>query len=212
MVRLAELSGQGQDWAEARLAFRWPHIDSYNIAADCLTADPSTPAILVADDDGVTTVTFGELDTFSATVAGHLVSLGCVPGDRVAIKLSQSMEMAKCVLGALRAGLVVVPLSTVLGDDGLRHRLADSTPRVLIAAGSQHDIELADTVDAALLAPGDLRTDAAPGFVATAPDSPALLMYTSGTTGKPKGVLHGHRVLLGHHSINYALDRIRPGD
>lgn len=212
MVRLTDLDGRGRSWDEARQAFRWPRIDRYNIAADCLTTDPSSPAILVADDDGVTTVTFGELDALSAKVAAHLVSLGCVPGDRVAIKLSQSTDMAMCVLGALWAGLIVVPLSTVLGADGLRHRLADSTPKVLIAAGSPHDIELAGTVGAALIAPGDPHTDAGHDFVDTTPDSPALLMYTSGTTGKPKGVLHGHRVLLGHHSIDYALDHIRPGD
>jgi acetyl-CoA synthetase len=47
---------------------------------------------------------------------------------------------------------------------------------------------------------------------ATAPDTPAILLYTSGTTGKPKGVLHGHRVILGHHAIDFALDGIRPDD
>ncbi len=49
-------------------------------------------------------------------------------------------------------------------------------------------------------------------MAATAPDTPGLLLYTSGTTGKSKGVLHGHRVLLGHHGVDHALDHIRPDD
>ena len=49
-------------------------------------------------------------------------------------------------------------------------------------------------------------------MAATTPDTPGLLMYTSGTTGKSKGVLHGHQVLLGHHGVDHALDRIRPDD
>jgi acetyl-CoA synthetase len=145
------------------------------------------------------------------------------PGDRVAVRLSQSVEMAVVVLAALRCGAVVVPVSTVLGDDGVRHRLADCTPRVLVAAGTDGELALADSVGATLIATDDdgpaprLRDLlAAPGepagFAATGPDSPALLLYTSGTTGKPKGVLHGHRVLLGHHGVTFALDRIRADD
>jgi acetyl-CoA synthetase len=224
MVGLADFSDETRDWDDAARRFRFPAIDRYNIAADCLHADPAAPAILVADGTEVRTVTFGDLDSESAKVAACLQALGCTSGDRVAIKLSQSVEMAVCVLAALRAGLVVVPLSTVIGGDGIRHRLTDSVPRVLIAEGSAGDVELADLVDATLIATGPGSTarrladvlagpaPARPAVEPTGPDSPALLMYTSGTTGKPKGVLHGHRVLLGHHSIDYALEHIRPDD
>jgi len=224
MVGLAEIGDGAHDWDDAAQRFHFPAIDRYNIAADCLHADPGAPAILVAEDAEVRSVTFGELDAASAKVAACLQSLGCAPGDRVAIKLSQSVEMAVCVLAALRAGLVVVPLSSVIGDDGVRHRLTDSVPRVLIAEGSARDVELADLVDATLIATGPSSTarrlvdvlagpePTRPIMEPTGPDSPALLMYTSGTTGKPKGVLHGHRVLLGHHAVDYALEHVRPDD
>ena len=65
------------------------------------------------------------------------------PGDRVAVKLSQGIEMAVAILAVLRMGAIVVPMSNVLGHDGLAHRLGDSDPRVLVAAGSEADVELA---------------------------------------------------------------------
>lgn len=214
MIGLADLAGAERDWAAARRAFTWPAIDRYNIAADCLRAPEHRPAVL-----GARTTTFGELAAASATLARYLlVELGCRPGDRVAVKLSQSVDMAVCVLAVLRAGLVVVPLSTVLGEDGLRHRITDSRPRVLIASGTPEDATLAESVGADLVATGRLAGMLAgsppdwPIMADTAPDSPALLMYTSGTTGKPKGVLHGHRVLLGHHAVSYALDGVRADD
>jgi acetyl-CoA synthetase len=213
MIGLRDLAGTGRDWAAAGKAFTWPAIDRYNIAADCLRAAADRPAVL-----GARTMTFGELAAASAALARHLlVDLGCRPGDRIAVKLSQSADMAVCVLAVLRAGLVVVPLSTVLGEDSLRHRVTDSTPRVLVAEGTPGDEALAGMVGAELVAAGNglpvhgPRPDW-PIMADTAPDSAALLMYTSGTTGKPKGVLHGHRVVLGHHAISYALDGVRDDD
>ncbi|HKN99898.1 MAG TPA: AMP-binding protein, partial [Pseudonocardiaceae bacterium] len=153
MIGLADLAGTGRNWDAARQAFRWPDIARYNIAADCLRAPADRPAVLAVGDGGVRTTTFGQLAEASARLARHLlVDLGCRPGDRVAIRLSQSVEMAVCVLAVLRAGLVVVPLSTVLGADGLRHRVTDSEPRVLIAEGAPDDVALAASVGADLIA------------------------------------------------------------
>jgi acetyl-CoA synthetase len=224
MTRLVEMGGATTSWDQAYATFRWPSVTGYNIAADCLSAPPDQPAVFTVVDGQVTTLTFGELDRLSKKVAGYLATKGYVAGDRVAIKLSQSVEMAIAVLGVLRAGLVVVPLSTVIGGEGLKHRMADSRPRVLVAHGTPQDVELASSVGAQLIATtegdsGVRLDDVLSGAVsashlvsATRGDSPALLMYTSGTTGKPKGVLHGHRVLLGHQSIRYALDGPRPDD
>ena len=187
-----------RSWEDAAARFRVPVLERYNIAADCLRAPASDVALIDADGGRVT---FGELDALSARVAGGLRSLGVLAGDRVAVKLSQGVDMAACVLAVLRLGAILVPISNVLGADGVAHRLADSDPRVLIG-----------TEEEAAATPAHLR-DAPPApFAPTGPDTPAILLYTSGTTGKPKGVLHGHRVLLGHHAIDFALDGIRPGD
>jgi acetyl-CoA synthetase len=237
MTGLADLSIV-DSWAAAG-RFTWPTVRRYNIAADCLRATSDRVALFGVDGASVHRITFGELDERSARVAAGFASLDVRPGDRVAVRLSQSVEMAVVVLAALRCGAVVVPISTVLGDDGVRHRLADCAPRVLVAAGSHSEATLAAEVGATLVATDDdgpvprlrdlpgapddaasfapenaasFAPENAAGFAATGPDSPALLLYTSGTTGKPKGVLHGQRVLLGHHGATYALDRIRPGD
>jgi acetyl-CoA synthetase len=185
MIGLRDLAVPGS-WG---MPFSIPPISSYNIAADCLRHSGVAIRIFEGED-----VTFAELDALSGRFASGLLDRGVQPGDRVAVKLSQSLEMAVAVLGVLRLGAIVVPLSTVLGEDGLRHRVSDSTPRVI--------------VDAESFALGD----AVAPIAATTPDTPAILLYTSGTTGKPKGVLHGHRVILGHYAIDFALDGIRPDD
>jgi len=198
-------------WRDAYDTFSLPELDSYNIAADCLRGGaPGAPALLCVDGDDVTPVTFAELDERTAAFARLLEEQGVEPGDRVAVKLSQSLEMAVAILGTLRFGAVFVPISNVLGADGVAHRLAHSGARVLVASGAPEERAFGLPV----LSAGDVRRarGGATAVAATAPDSPALLLYTSGTTGKPKGVLHGHRVVLGHHPIDWAFDRVRDDD
>ena len=215
-----------RSWADARAAFAWPVIDGYNIAADCLRSDPAKTALISVEPQGLRRITFGELDTQTARLGAGLIALGLLPGERVAVKLPQSVEMAVAVLAVLRAGGVVVPVSNVLGEDAVRHRLHDSGPRIVVASGSDAEAAYAAEVGATLVVtkaggPGRLLQDLIDGasttsgsapMAATGPDTPALLLYTSGTTGKSKGVLHGHRVLLGHHAIDYALDHVRDDD
>jgi acetyl-CoA synthetase len=191
MMGLRDLAVRADSWEQAQERFTLPAIASYNIAADCLRHSGVAIRVFEGAD-----VTFAELDRLSGRFAGGLSARGVGPGDRVAVRLSQSLEMAVAILGVLRLGAIVVPLSTVLGEDGLGYRLSDSDPRVIVDADGFAEF-LADPV--------------AP-IAATTPDTPAILLYTSGTTGKPKGVLHGHRVILGHHAIDFALDGIRPDD
>jgi acetyl-CoA synthetase len=227
MTRLRDLTVRdAQSWDDAAARFSWPATDRYNIAADCLGHPHDSPAIIVHDGGApATTVTFGELDAMSSAVARELTGrFGVRRGDRVAVKLSQSLEMAVSVLAVLRAGAVVVPISNVLGADAIRHRLATSGPRVLIAAGTTLELAAAVEHDLAMITVEETaagpslrmimrRRDEMIGpFADTGPDSPALLLFTSGTTGKSKGVLHGHRFLLGHHGVDYAFDLVRPDD
>jgi acetyl-CoA synthetase len=226
MIHLADLAyAETRSWAEARRRFTFPTVDRYNIAADCLRADPGRTALIAVDGDLLTRVSFGDLDDLTARLGAAFEGLGVVPGDRVAVRLSQSVEMAVAILAALRIGAVVVPISTVLGEDAVRHRLTDSSPRVFVSSGDEAETTLAMQAGAVpvglashlgVLSMRDLIAAAAStgtrGIRATGTDTPALLLYTSGTTGKSKGVLHGHRVLLGHHAIDLALDHIRPDD
>ena len=107
-------------------------------------------------------------------------------------------------VAAAKLGAIAVPLSILFGPDALEMRLRDADVRVVLGEGEPLeriaelglDVPLID-VDRDL---ERLLAGASPRFepVATTPDTPALLVYTSGTTGPPKGALHGHRVLPGH--------------
>ena len=159
--------------------------------------------------------TFGDLATLSNRVANVLTGLGLKQGDRVAVVLPQVPETALAHLGAFKAGMVSVPLSTLFGIDALRYRLADSAARVVVT--DRADAERVAALDGV----PDLRwilviddepandprvrsfwrlVDDASGHLAgrlSRGDEPCLIIYTSGTTGPPKGVLHCHHVLLG---------------
>ena len=223
MIGLADLARRpAESWDDAGHGLAVPRLTTYNIAADCLRARPGATAVIAVEGDDVRRVTFAELDDLSDRIAGGLVALGLRPGDRVVVKLAQSVEMAATVLAVLRAGGVAVPVSNVLGVEAVRHRLHDCRPVIVVAGGSELEASLVEEAGATLVStagsgPGRRLSEAAAGsggrmMAATTPDTPGLLMYTSGTTGKSKGVLHGHQVLLGHHGVDHALDRIRPDD
>ena len=171
----------------------------------CERQPRGSPAVLVTDGREVTrTVTFGELADDSSRLANALRGLGVGPGDRIGIVLPQRSETAVAHVAAAKLGAVAVPLSILFGPDALDMRLRDAEVRVVIGEGEPLeriaelglDVPLID-VDRDL---EQLLGDASPRFepVSTTPDTPALLVYTSGTTGPPKGALHGHRVLPGH--------------
>ncbi len=189
-----------------RTAFCWQLPAVYNIGVEASDRQPpGAPAILVTDGREVTrTVTFGELAEGSNRLANALSGLGVTQGDRVAVVLSQRFETALAHIAAYKLGAIAVPLSPQFGPDALEVRLRDAEPIVVI--GETDVLERLRTLDlTATTIDVDRDLDrllaaASPRLtpVETTPDTPALLVYTSGTTGPPKGALHGHRVLPGH--------------
>lgn len=235
MIGLTELAHpETMSWEQAQSAFALPVVTDYNIAADCLRADPAKTALITIDGESRSELSFGDLNALSARFGAALQGLGVSDGDRVAVKLSQSAQMAIAVLAVLRIGAIVVPISNALGEDALRHRLEDSTPRVVVCAGTAVELTMVQAAGAVAISTQMTSTEVmsaqgtaeipsmdgliasvsggVSGFAATGPDTPGLLLYTSGTTGTSKGVLHGHRVLLGHHAIDLALDHVRSED
>jgi len=181
-----------------------PRLERFEITTACIAAQkPDSPALIVDDGGRVRRFSFGDLDRLASAAAGRLVAAGGRPGDRVALILPQGVEFAVALLGALRAGLVAVPISTQFGPDGLAYRLADSGSSILVADGEGLEklAAVRDRLDRAPAAvpAGELANGSGAGTAARSAggESPALIMYTSGSTGKAKGVLHAHRAVLG---------------
>src|SRR3954449_9042244 len=207
------------DYADLYRNFRWQVPARFNIASACCDryADGANrlALIYVDEDGGATRTSFDEMRALSSRFANVLKADGLARGDRVAVFLSQSLELPIAHLAAFRSGLVSVPLFTLFGEDALEFRLANSGARAVVTDedGWQKLAKIRDrlpylqdiyvTSDAVHAGAKSFWTaieDASEDFatVDTSPDDPAIIIYTSGTTGNPKGALHAHRVLLGH--------------
>src|SRR3954464_14849240 len=106
-----------------------------NIAHECIDrhAGRSNPAVIVVRADGPDEVlSFAELAEASSRFAHHLVSRGIGAGDRVAIMLEPSRAFYVAVFGTLKAGAIAVPLFTLFGPDGVKLRVDDCAPRLIV--------------------------------------------------------------------------------
>src|SRR6266851_3610488 len=199
----------GATYQEIYQGFRWRVPRDFNIGTACTDAQPADRLALVDVSDGDRRYSFGELSELTNRMANALIGLGLETGDRMAVVLPQIAATAIAHVGAYKAGMISVPLSTLFGADALRYRLADSGARLVVTdgEGAERIAALDGVPDLKWIVATDrdlprLLEDAsprAPAHTSTA-DEPCTIIYTSGTTGPPKGVLHGHRVLIGQAS------------
>jgi 3-hydroxybenzoate/4-hydroxybenzoate---CoA ligase len=157
---------------------------------------------------GEESVTYRELAARVARAAAALVALGVRPGDRVLLLMRDTPEFAAAWLGAVRVGAAAIALNTKLSEDEFRHIRDDSGARLAIVedlfAAARPDLAAEQAragqlaVAGASVPPGahDWRAAVARGAPLAAydarPDWPAFWLYSSGTTGKPKGIVHTH--------------------
>ncbi len=217
--------------ADARARHLWRIPADYNVAIDCIdrhTDLRDQPALFYEDDEGrAETYTFGQIASLSRRFANALKGLGVKRGDVVAIHLPQRPETAIAHIALYRVGAIALPISKLFGTDALRYRLTNSSARaILLEPESLEKIEpiraelpdLRHVIIAGGKAGGlgfdDLIAQASDAFTMepSASEDPILLMYTSGTTGDPKGVLHAARYVLGHNGIDYSYNFLRQGD
>src|ERR1700737_2110551 len=215
--------------------FRWDIPARFNMATACCDrhADGTGRLALVyVDEDGaITRTTFDEVAEMSRRFANVLKEDGLKRGDRVAVFLSQSLELPIAHLAAFRSGMISIPLFALFGEDALEFRLSNSQARAIITdeAGWEKLTKVRDRLpylQDIYVTSGAVHAGAKPFWsaietaseefatVETSADDPALIIYTSGTTGNPKGALHAHRVVLGHlPNVEMCHDFLpKPGD
>lgn len=196
------------------------NIYSMTVGAQIAAGNGERVAMIFEQPDGVTTWTFGEVDHAATALAAHLRGLGLGRGSLVALHTGNRPETAIAHMAICKIGGTAVTLSQLYGPDALSHALNHSEAKCLLtiekawaplrnnAAEAFTHIEHVLVAEAAgpeanlteILA-GPAPADFVPEL--TGADDPALLMYTSGSTGMPKGILHGHRVLASYRpSIN----------
>src|SRR5690242_4220417 len=197
-------------YEEAVANHRWHVPERYNIAEDVCDKHPADKLAMIHEhfDGTVREVSWGELQQASNRFANVLRAHGVVKGDRVAMLLPPTPETAAAFFGTWKCGAILLSMSVLYGDEGIRHRLTDSRAKVLVTNATNADrierslVEQVLILDDALLSQGSSTFEC----VDTAADDPAQLYYSSGTTGLAKGILHAHRYILGHEEFVYCHD------
>lgn len=216
------------DYDTAYAGFQWPQLDNFNWALDyfdTMARGNDAPALWIVEEDGREEKrSFAQMAERSNQVANWLRSLGVQRGDRVLLMLGNERPLWESMLAAFKLGAVVIPATTLLVHDDLLDRFARGGVKHVIA-GAEHAAKFAaipgdytriavgapvagwKPFDAAYAAPAAFTPDGP-----TKATDPLLLYFTSGTTSKPKLVLHSHQSYpVGHLSTMYWIG-LQPGD
>jgi acetyl-CoA synthetase len=194
---------------------RWEVPTHYNIAVDICDRHPREKLAMIHEhfSGALREVTWGELQDLSNQYANVLAAHGVKRGDRVAVVLPPTAEAAAVFFGTWKLGALLLSMSVLYGDEGIRHRLQDAEPTVLVTDKANVTRFADDTATPLLVLDEDSLAGASTEFepVATLAEDPAQLYYTSGTTGLAKGIVHAHRYILAHEEFRYCHD-IRDGE
>ncbi len=225
--------------------WEWNIPEYFNIGAACsdkhLDGSQADAIAMIVEDDkfGTSQITFAELAHKTDQFAQLLRNLGVVAGDRVLIRLPNSLEYPIAFLGAMKMGAIAVPTSTLLTAEEVAYLAKDSGATVLVTDAPAwqamedalvNDLRNTPNLSHILLSQTSfaqphgclnvMSLEASLGKLnkfdltyKTKANDPAYLVYTSGTTGYPKGVLHAHRALLGRAPASqYWFDFSSEGD
>ena len=183
---------------------------------------PDAPAVVEGAGRRRRVVTFADLERTGAEGAGRLRRSGVGPGDRVLVLVPVSAALYGVLAAVFRAGAVAVLVDPSAGREAFGHAVARANPDAFVGTPKAHLLRLVEPAVRAIpqrfvvggWAPGARRWEGGPP-VAPEPvgaDAPALLTFTSGTTGRPKGSVRTHGLLAAQHAaLAGALD-LRPGD
>ena len=227
-------------WSDARRQLAGLPGGGLNIAAEAverhaLGSRAGHPAIVWLGADGARqSITYADLHRRGNCFANAISALGIKRGDRLFILAPRIPALYVAALGALKAGVVVSPLFSAFGPEPIATRMNLGGGCALVTTAALYARKVAPvraeipTLAHVLVAGGDGGAALPPGghdldallarasdefaTVATAPEEMALLHFTSGTTGKPKGAIHVHEAVVAHYATGlYALD-LHPDD
>jgi len=187
------------------------------------TSKENSTAMIIEDDKlGTDEITYKDLSSRSDKMCNFFTSIGLEPRDRVLVCLKNSLAYPISFFGAIKAGIIAVPTSTLLSGSEVKYLAEDSQASAIVLSASMYEnllpyLEHIDNLKTIVVAGTDSvdslqkpkgmnvyalntileETDARPNHYKSKAGEPAYLVYTSGTTGYPKGVLHSHRSLVG---------------
>ncbi|WP_136717824.1 acyl-CoA synthetase [Halorientalis salina] len=221
-----------ESYEAARDSFAWDLPDEFNPAVDFLrkhgggeAAGVDRIALEQAYPDGRReSYSYRDLDRLSDRLAAGLADLGVEAGDRVGVVVPQKPQNPLTHLANWKLGAVSIPLTVLFGEDALRYRLDDAGAKAVVADPSvreeidairgdcptlEHVVEIETDAPAGdgrafddVLAGNEGEDVEFDAYDAT-PDTQTAIMYTSGSTGPPKGVLHSHALWLGRAAAAY---------
>lgn len=199
-----------------------------NIGVACTSSHVGTPkensiAMIIEDDKlGTDEITYKDLATKSDQICNFFTGIGLEARDRVLVCLKNSLAYPISFFGAIKAGIIAVPTSTLLSGSEVKYLAEDSQARAIVLSATMYEnllpyLENLDNLKTIIVAgidsvadlnrPKDINvyslseilesTDTTANHYKSKSGEPAYLVYTSGTTGYPKGVLHSHRSLVG---------------
>ena len=194
--------------------------ENFNLAHECIdrhAGDPQRVAIRVIHSAGHDEIlTFKDISDASSRFAHWLEAEGVNAGDRVAIMLEPSLAFYAAIFGAIKRGAIAVPMFTLFGQDGVRLRVEDCQPRLMVTNAEKLDTTRGLS-DVQICLDTQMMTEIAafpPTYATTsAANDLAVFQYTSGTTrALPEAVRHSHRAVVVLMSAALYGTGIRPGD
>ena len=216
-------------WDSVKGELTWFPDGGINLAYNAVDRHVGTPTegktalLWEGDNNAVATYTFGEMARLSNQYANYLISLGVAKGDRVFMFLPRIPALYAAVLGGLKTGAVVGTMFSAFQKQALVDRLENSGAKILFTTNelakrldgtkdTLPDLQKIVLVDSPEFLGGIAKQSEQYDCVHTTPEDHSFMLYTSGTTGKPKGVVHAHKGIVHEYvTAKWVLD-LHPDD